>query len=282
MSTDPDQPDRPDEGDPEQPHEGGLRREGPSGLMDVTHGHRAVPSDEIIEHETSLPQEGELEPDIERIHRLILREPADPQEGREPVPWWLWAIGALALFWGGWYLGYHGGSFGSDVHVAYHRTTEFVEGQAGQQAEEAIANPVEAGQRIYTARCQVCHQANGQGQPGVFPPIVGSEWVTGAPETVVRILLHGMQGPVTVAGQSFNGAMPGWGNILSDAEIAAVATFIRQWETNDAPAVEAALVQQLRSEAQRTTPWTADELRQAEAAGPETTAATSDTTAQQP
>ena len=40
---------------------------------------------------------------------------------------------------------------------------------------------------------------------GVFPPVVGSEWVTGAPETVVRVLLHGLHGPVEVAGTTYDG-----------------------------------------------------------------------------
>lgn len=282
MSTDPDDPDRPGEDGPEQPREGRPEhgRHSASGMVDATHGHRAVPGDEIAAHEAERPVEGELEPDVERLHRAIFREPPDPREGREPVPWWLWAIGALVLFWGGWYLGHYGGPFGIATHTAYRNTEEFVAEEAGEQTGEAIADPIQAGQEIYTARCQSCHQPNGMGTPGVFPPLIGSEWVTGPPETVVRILLNGLTGPITVAGESYNGTMPGWKDVLSDAEIAAVATFIRQWEANDAPAVEPELVEQLRAEtADRPTPWTAAELEQAGAAAPDTTAAGQDTTA---
>ena len=68
-----------------------------------------------------VPEAGgvDLQPDVERIHRAIRREPRDPVEGREPVPWFLTAAVALALFWGGWYLGRFGGEFGTATHVAY-------------------------------------------------------------------------------------------------------------------------------------------------------------------
>jgi hypothetical protein len=66
---------------------------------------------------------------------------------------------------------------------------------------------------------------------------------------------------VEVAGTTYNGAMPAWRDVLKDEEIAAVATYIRQLESNDAPAVPAADVAALRAaDAARTTPWTAAEL----------------------
>lgn len=227
-----------------------------------------------IDPETPAPEEGELEPDVERIHRPLYREPADPEEGREPVPWWLWATGALALFWGGWYLGYHGGSFGDATHAAFRNTTEFVREEAREQQAEAIEDPVEAGQRIYVSRCQACHQADGMGTPGVFPPLIGAEWVTESPETLVRIVLNGLQGPITVSGDTYNGLMPGWGDVLSDPEVAAVATFVRQWDANDASAVSPELSAALReaSADRGGAPWTVEELMQAEEVIPDTTA----------
>ena len=50
--------------------------------------------------------------DIYDIHRQAFREPADPQEGLEHPPWWLWAISVLLIFWAGFYLGRYGGIFG--------------------------------------------------------------------------------------------------------------------------------------------------------------------------
>jgi mono/diheme cytochrome c family protein len=205
----------------------------------------------------------DLEPDVERLHRPIAREPRDPLEGREPAPWWLWAVAVLAIFWGGWYLGRFGDSFGTATHVALARRDVTASGGAAT----AVIDPVQAGRQIFAQRCQPCHQPDGKGLPGTFPPLVGSEWVTGPPETVVRILLNGLQGPVQVAGQTYNGAMPAWRDQLSNPEIAAAATYIRQWKPNSAPPVDSTLVAKIRSAtAQRGRPWTAEELRAAQAA----------------
>ena len=70
-----------------------------------------------------VPESGrgvDLQPDVERIHRAIAREPHDPIEGREPAPWFFVASIALALFWGGWYLGRYGGEFGLATHISEH------------------------------------------------------------------------------------------------------------------------------------------------------------------
>lgn len=206
----------------------------------------------------------DLQPDVERLHRAIRREPRDPIEGREPAPWFFKAAVALALFWGGWYLGRYGGEFGLATHVAFAARQPGIAASAGAQAAAAISDPVAAGRRVYDKNCVGCHQATGRGVPGAFPPLVGSEWVTGAPETVARILLHGLQGPVQVAGATYNGAMPAWKDVLKDEEIAAVATYIRQWKPNAAPAVPASLVaEQRKAAASRTTAWSAAELTSA-------------------
>jgi mono/diheme cytochrome c family protein len=125
----------------------------------------------------------------------------------------------------------------------------------------AAVDPIQAGRQLFLTRCQACHQADGKGLTGTFPPLVGSEWVTGAPERVVHIVLDGLQGSVQVAGQSFDGVMPTWRNQLSDREIAAVVTFIRQWKPNAAPPVDSALVARERTATEsRGRPWTAQEL----------------------
>ena len=217
----------------------------------------------LIPDQTALqPGYPDLDSDVEHIHRPLFREPKDPTEGRERAPWWLWAIAALALFWGGWYLGRFGGTFSAIPHLGYPRLEGYVAEQAAEQSTEATTDPVQAGQLVYTKNCQTCHQQNGRGLPGVFPPLIGSEWVTGAPEIPVRIVLNGLSQPIEVAGMTYNGVMPAWGSTLSDEEVAAVVTFIRQWESNNAGVVKPDLVKQLREETSgRTQPWTADELR---------------------
>jgi len=208
----------------------------------------------------------DLQPDVERLHRAIRREPRDPIEGREPTPLFMWAVMGLVLFFGGWYLGRYAGDFGLATHMAFAERVAGGEQPDAAQATTAVADPIAAGQNVFSKNCQACHQQNGGGVPGAFPPVVGSEWVTGAAETVVRILLDGLQQPITVAGASYNGAMPAWRNALSDDDIAAVATYIRQWAQNGAPAVTPETVARLRQQtATRAAPWTATELRATEA-----------------
>ena len=119
------------------------------------------------------------------------------------------------------------------------------------------------GKKIFGATCAACHQATGEGVPEKYPPLAGSEWVTGDEGRLVRVILHGLTGDVEVEGETFNGAMPAWGPTLSDPDIAAVATYIRASFGNKAAAVSAATVTQIRAATKsRTTPWTVQELAQ--------------------
>jgi mono/diheme cytochrome c family protein len=111
--------------------------------------------------------------------------------------------------------------------------------------------------------CQTCHQENGEGLPNLYPPLAGSEWLTGEPEVPIAIVLHGMQGEVTVKGQKFNNVMAPWAS-LSDAQIAAILTYERSSWGNTAAAVTAEQVAAVRAAtASRTTPWTPDEVKAA-------------------
>jgi mono/diheme cytochrome c family protein len=208
-----------------------------------------------------------VEPDVEQLHRAILREPHDPKEGHEPAPWWVWTASVLAIFWGGWYLGHYGGTFDARAHTAMGARDVLAAGAAASQARTLSTDPIRAGQDIYTKHCQACHQPDGMGVPGAFPQLRGAEWETGPPEHTVRIIMDGLQGPVTVAGKTFNGAMPAWRDQLSDAEIAAVASYVRQWKPNSAPPVDQKLVAQVRAAdaGHANKPWTADELKGAAA-----------------
>ena len=132
---------------------------------------------------------------------------------------------------------------------------------AGAPAAVAAAAPT--GQQVFQ-RCAVCHQANGQGVPGSFPPLAGSEWATAANAALpIRVVLHGLQGAVTVKGQKFNGAMPAYGTMqpMSDSDVAAVLTYVRSSWGNAASAVTPAEVAAERSATgARTTPWAPADL----------------------
>jgi len=120
----------------------------------------------------------------------------------------------------------------------------------------AVGSGIADGSRIYVANCQACHQANGQGLPGVFPPLAGSPWVTGDPAVLSQILLHGLTGPIEVLGTTYNGTMPAFGKNLRDEEIAAVAAYVRSQWGNSASGVDAeAVAKERAATAGRDGPW---------------------------
>ena len=121
--------------------------------------------------------------------------------------------------------------------------------------------PPDDGEAIYNTRCLVCHQADGQGIAGVFPPLTETEWVTGDKGALIRLTLGGLMGPVEVQGMVYQGAMPPWKAFLSDEEVAAVLTYIREAWGNDASGVTPAEVAAVRkATASRIRAWTAEEL----------------------
>ena len=121
----------------------------------------------------------------------------------------------------------------------------------------------ESGRNRYLALCVACHQANGQGLPGLAPALVKSEWVQGPSARPVRIVLNGLQGPVPVNGSTFSGplVMPPQKDVLDDVAIAEALTYVRNEWGNSAAPVQAGEVKTIReAEAKRTQPWTAEEL----------------------
>jgi glucose/arabinose dehydrogenase/mono/diheme cytochrome c family protein len=124
------------------------------------------------------------------------------------------------------------------------------------------ATPVVAtspGQVIYETVCMNCHQSNGQGLPGFYPPVAKSDWVHGDAERLVKILLHGLSGPIQVNGADFTQStpipMPASG--LTDQQIADVTTYLRTAFGNQAPAITKDAVEKIRSAfPNKDTPWT--------------------------
>ncbi len=116
------------------------------------------------------------------------------------------------------------------------------------------------------AACFGCHGVDGAGVPNLGPPLDASEWVTGPPDRLIKILLHGMSGPVTVDGEIYNPAadMPGLVHNpeMTDQSVADIATYIRNEWTNHVASVPAAAVQRERNlgKARAGQPWTAEEL----------------------
>jgi len=192
-------------------------------------------------------------PDVIPLHRAVMREMAEPTDGLQPAPVWLILAFLSLAGWAGWYIATNSGGFRPDQ---YNEKA----GLAASPAAPKAIDPLTLGRRVYN-NCVTCHQQDGSGIEGAYPPLAGSEIVNGPPEQIAAILLHGLNGPLRVKGALYNGEMPSWGSKLSDEQIAAVITYIRASFGNRAPAVDPSLVQQVRSAtASRTSPFTEAEL----------------------
>jgi mono/diheme cytochrome c family protein len=109
------------------------------------------------------------------------------------------------------------------------------------------------GKDVYRNICQACHQPDGRGQERVAPSLVGSAMALAPPGIPARILLNGKEGSI--------GLMPAIGSVLTDDQIAGVLTYIRrEWGQTGTP-VDASTVKDVRAlTADRTRPWTNEEL----------------------
>lgn len=117
------------------------------------------------------------------------------------------------------------------------------------------------GKVLFIGVCAACHQPHGKGLDGVAPPLMDSEWVLGPEQRIVRIVLHGLTGPVSVKGKTYRLDMPAFGS-FSDDQIASALTYIRrEWEHTASP-VEPETVTAIRAAtADRREAWVQDQLR---------------------
>lgn len=186
------------------------------------------------------------------------REHDEPREGVTGVPAGVYVVIAAAVAIGSIYIASE--QFTAAPDVGDHRTFSDLMPKEKSGASEGEGYPPSAdGAALYAARCAACHQANGTGLPGVFPPLAGSDWVTGQESTLAGILLHGVTGTLTVSGVKYNGTMPAFKTQLSDAEIAALATYLRTQWGNRASPVSAEGVRAARTAtASREMPWNGD------------------------
>ena len=141
-------------------------------------------------------------------------------------------------------------------------------GKPGEKPE-VKAPPLTDGQKAFVAQgaatynllCTACHLPQGQGQEGLAPPLAGSDWVDGPDARLIRIVLHGVGGRISVAGKDYALDMPGLGAALGDEQIAQVLSYIRRSFGHEQPVVETAAVEKIRAASKdRGAEWTADEL----------------------
>lgn len=164
------------------------------------------------------------------LHDSVRRENALHPGGEGTVGISVLVFSAIILILGGGQLFSTSNGFRDNIYTSSNYVPEArpsLGGEDGGGVEVAwIDDWMEGGKKVYN-NCIACHQASGLGLPGQFPPLVGSEWVDGGTTRLGAILLHGINGPFKVAGQSYNQLMPAWNN-LSDEKVAQVITYIRR------------------------------------------------------
>lgn len=200
---------------------------------------------------------GASDESIQRVHAELLTNSPDLQEGRSKLPLGLLGFISVMIFIASIYVVRNRGGFDPLAQDARY------DPRLAVAETKATVDPIAEGKTLY-ATCVACHQGAGQGVPGVFPPLAGSEWVVGSEERAIRILLHGLSGPVNVAGATYNGAMPSFGPGgfgWSDDKIAHVLSYVRQSWGNSAPVIAATKVTEIRTKEGQRKPWTEAELQ---------------------
>lgn len=207
-----------------------------------------------------LQQSAASDESIQQVHDDLMHVPREPKEGYTWMPLFMLGLVSTLIFVVSVYFIHHRGGFSPLVY-----DERFDPATMGSTGEKKAVDPRIAGARLYNQNCAQCHQPNGQGLPGAFPPLAGAEWVVGDEEVVIKILLHGLQGPIEVKGNTYNGVMPafglGSGFNWNDQRISEVLTFIRSEWGNEASPITAEQVTQVRTSAARNTAWTAAELK---------------------
>jgi len=189
--------------------------------------------------------------DVQEVHAAVQREKREPRVGREPLSIWLIVVYGLAVFFGGAYLGRFSGNFSGDALDPYAGEMPTIKKVTGPQGAQQAAelSPFERGKKVFAANCQTCHQANGEGVPGQYPPLAGSEFTTGGSKRMAMLVLKGLQGPVKVKGQQYGTAvMQPWDKTLTDKQLADVITYERSDWGNKASPVTPEQIAALRKE----------------------------------
>ena len=186
----------------------------------------------------------------------LTSDAVEPKAGSAAVPVWLVVLLFLLLYGGMVFFDRNGGWFNQQVYAPYHSVAELTSYQLSTSGPD-----IDQGKVVYESICGLCHNNDGMGKPNQAPPFVGSEWVLGSPNRMIRIPLFGLSGPVKVKGQDWNLAMPNMGAALPDDDLAAVLTYIRQSWGNKASAITPEQVKAVKAEVgSRTLPWSATEL----------------------
>jgi nitrite reductase (NO-forming) len=96
---------------------------------------------------------------------------------------------------------------------------------AAKAGDLSVEQQIDAGKVLFSGTCSTCHQANGEGHPGVFPPLAKSDYIAKDPKRLPQVMIGGLTGKVTVNGVEYDSVMPPMGQ-LTDDEVANIATYV--------------------------------------------------------
>lgn len=201
--------------------------------------------------------------DLDRLHSAVKREKEDLQPAGAPAPMFVMFLAMIvAVIAGSQWPMVGDSSFETSNPFNFMAAKDPRPGAGdGAAAMDPFQTAMKKGASGY-AVCGGCHQGNGMGIPGQFPPLAGSEWVTGGTERLIRVVQHGLVGAITVKGQGYNtpGGMMAFGAAMSAGDLANVLTYIRNSWGNESTMITKEMVEKVRAAETRTTQWTAAEL----------------------
>lgn len=167
------------------------------------------------------------------LHSHLARDKEEPSEGFSMLPIVIVFIFCGFGFWAGVYLTRNAGGFSAS---SFDLDAPKVAADSGPKSFEP---DIAKGEKLYIQQCAACHQANGLGVPGAFPPLAGSAWPVGNDERVIKIVLAGLAGEIEVNGQKYVGNMPNIGAGLKDAQVANILSYVRSaWGNKGEPVMD--------------------------------------------
>ena len=133
---------------------------------------------------------------------------------------------------------------------------------SGRQENPARSElPSTRGRLLFESYCSACHQLDGRGREGGGPPLADSPWVAGPERRLIRIVLHGLRGPIDVGEVTYRREMLGFGQVLKDPEIAELLSEVRRRFGGPSPAISSETVAEVRAATpDRIDYWTVEEL----------------------
>lgn len=177
--------------------------------------------------------EGPSDGRLVEVHSQLSRDKDEPAEGFSLTPIFIVFLFCGFGFWAGVYLTNNAGGFSASAFDL--DAPKVVVGGAPAAFEPDVAK----GEQLFLANCAACHQATGLGVPGAFPPLAKSAWVAGSEDRVIKAILAGLAGEIEVNGVKYNGNMPNIGAGLKDAQVAHIATYVRQaWGNTAEPVMD--------------------------------------------